>query len=345
MPETVINAESLKTCEVLAPPSLDGVAPPSFDAHRLGFVSRSQQMNKILATVAQVARAETSVFISGESGTGKERVAQLIHHLSARCHGPFVTVNCGAIPENLVESELFGHVKGSFTGAIQSRIGLFEQANGGTVFLDEIGDMNLALQVKLLRVLQERRIRPIGQNQDKAIDVRVISATHRNLKERITQGTFREDLYYRLTVIPIQIPPLRSRPDDIEALALYFLKKHAAANSSRAQNLSPLALAKLQKQSWHGNVRELENVIERAVVMANTDILDESDLCFERDEIDETKQFSLVEQSASLPLLEDLENEYIKFVLSKTGGKKEVTSKILGINRRTLYRKERELNH
>jgi two-component system response regulator PilR (NtrC family) len=210
------------------------------------------------------------VLIYGESGTGKELVARAVHACSARAGEPFVSINCGAFPETLLESELFGYVKGAFTGAGQNKRGLFEVAGGGTIFLDEIGEMSVSMQVKLLRVLQERCVRPVGSSQETTIDVRVIAATNRNLEEMVAAGTFREDLYYRVSVIPISVPPLRDRRDDIELLASHFLKKYAAAAQKSIVRIAPESVAALRGFDWPGNVRQLENTIERAVALESS---------------------------------------------------------------------------
>jgi DNA-binding NtrC family response regulator len=277
--------------------------------------------------------------ITGESGTGKEVVARTIHSSGARAKGSFVAVNCTAIPETLLESELFGHAKGSFTGADRRKLGLFEEAQGGTLFLDEIGDMEPSLQAKLLRVLQERKIRPVGETKDIDIDVRVIAATHKDLKKGIREGLFREDLYYRLNVIPIHVPPLRHRKEDIPILAQAFLDRFSVTNKSDAKSFSPAALDVLMERPWPGNVRELENMIERLSVMSRKPVIEDQDI--PRPEDAEVEDF-YGETTQDLPSIEDLEKRYIQFVLAKFGGKKEKVSQVLGINRRTLYRKERE---
>jgi DNA-binding NtrC family response regulator len=280
------------------------------------------------------------VLITGESGTGKERVARAIHDEGPRKQKQFIAINCTAIPESLLESELFGHAKGAFTGAVAKKRGLFEEAEGGTIFLDEIGDMNLALQAKLLRVIQERKIRAVGDNTDHSVDVRIIAATHKDLKQAIKNGTFREDLYYRLSVIPIVIPPLRHRREDIPLLALHFLKKYANLNHSPVKSFSQEALSRLIEMPWEGNVRELENVIERAVVLARGNSIDVKDL--PASNVPSAENFFEVNQSGTLPTLEEVEKRYFKFILEKTGGRKEKAAQILGVNRRTIYRKERE---
>jgi DNA-binding NtrC family response regulator len=267
-------------------------------------------------------------------------VARAIHQNGPRASKPFIAINCTAIPESLLESELFGHAKGSFTGAIQRKRGLFEEAEGGTLFLDEIGDMNPLLQSKLLRVIQERKVRAVGENIDRPMDVRIIAATHKNLKTAIKEGRFREDLFYRLSVIPIVIPSLRNRRDDIPLLAEHFLKKYSAMNNSRVKGFSKRAMAKLMEQKWEGNVRELENVVERAVVLCPNPLIDESDIPTTETQNAEAFFSGAIED---FPTVAQLEERYIKIVMDKTAGRKDKAAQILGINRRTLYRKEREL--
>lgn len=302
-------------------------------------IGKSSAMRVIFDLVRRVAQSNTNVLITGESGTGKEVIAKAIHYSGPRAGKPFVAINCTAIPEALLESELFGHAKGSFTGAVAKKLGLFEEANGGTLFLDEIGDMSPQLQAKLLRVLQERKIRPVGENQMIDVDVRVIAATHKDLKAAIRDGQFRDDLYYRLSVIPIEIPPLRERQEDIPLLADYFLHKYTAANGSSVRGFTKAAMAKLVKLPWVGNVRELENLIERAVVLSEGDWIEES--AVPDPEGGGISSF-FGRATVDLPSLSDLEERYIRLVLDRVRGKKERAAQILGINRRTLYRKERE---
>lgn len=311
--------------------------------HRVSFASiigKSAGMQEVFDLIRRVAPANANILINGESGTGKERVARAIHDQGPRRARKFVAINCTAIPETLLESELFGHAKGAFTGAINRKKGLFEEADGGTIFLDEIGDMNLALQAKLLRVIQDRKIRAVGDNVDREIDVRIIVATHKDLREAIRNGSFREDLYYRLAVIPIVIPPLRHRREDIPLLAEHFLRKYTAENRSKVQGFSKDAMAKLLSLPYEGNVRELENMIERAVVLARGSFIEASDLPGgAASDVDDVLNPTA---SGALPTLQEIEKRYIRFVLDKTGGKKEKAAQILGFNRRTLYRKERE---
>ncbi|MEW6057624.1 MAG: sigma-54 dependent transcriptional regulator [Bdellovibrionota bacterium] len=302
-------------------------------------IGKSQGMKEVFDLVSRVSQANANVLITGESGTGKEMVARAIHNAGPRKDKPFVAINCTAIPENLLESELFGHAKGSFTGAVQQKKGLFEEAEGGTLFLDEIGDMNPSLQAKLLRVIQERKIRPVGANTTKDIDVRIIAATHKDIKAGIKQGIFREDLYYRLSVIPIVIPPLRHRKEDIPILAEHFLRKYSAANGSKATGFTKSAMNKLVNAKWEGNVRELENIVERAVVLCSESLIDDKDV--PTSDVATADQF-FGAATSDFPTVEVLEKRYMELVLEKTGGRKDKAAQILGINRRTLYRKERE---
>lgn len=302
-------------------------------------IGKSAPMKNIFDLIDRVASASTSILITGESGSGKEVVARAVHQRSPRSKKPFIAINCTAIPEDLLESELFGHVKGSFTGAIGDKKGLFEEADGGTLFLDEIGDMNVGLQAKMLRVLQERMIKPVGSNQSKPIDVRVIAATHKDLKKSISNGLFREDLYYRLSVIPVVVPPLRHRVEDIPLLAHHFLRKYTALNHSKAHGFTQAALHKFMSMPWPGNVRELENMVERLVVLSRSSQIDVSDI----PDVEQTSNEQFFGKATEdSPTLVELEKRYIQLIMDKTGGKKEKAAQILGINRRTLYRKERE---
>lgn len=304
-----------------------------------GIIGKSPGMLEVYDLIKRVSQATANVLISGESGTGKEQVARAIHQNGPRASRSFVAINCTAIPESLMESELFGHAKGSFTGAHQRKKGLFEEAEGGTLFLDEIGDMDMSLQSKLLRVLQERKIRAVGDTFDRDIDVRIVAATHKDLKAAIKNGSFREDLYYRLSVIPIVIPPLRHRREDIPLMAEHFLRRFAAANNSHVTGFTQKAISRMMAMPWEGNVRELENWVERAVVLCRGSQIDEQDLPAPADA---TAESFFGEVAGQFPTVEELEKRYIKLILDKTGGKKEKAAQILGMNRRTLYRKERE---
>ncbi|MCM2280410.1 MAG: sigma-54 dependent transcriptional regulator [Bdellovibrionaceae bacterium] len=296
-------------------------------------------MQKVFALIRKVAPSDVNVLITGESGSGKEMVAAAIHRCSPRAKKPFVAINCAAIPKDLLESELFGHAKGAFTGAHASRRGLFEEAHEGTVLLDEIGDLPLPLQAKILRLLQTKEVRPLGSNTVKEVNVRIISATHKNLKSLIQKTEFREDLYYRLNVMPIHLPPLRERREDIPILARYFFKKHSAVVGRRLIGFSRSALQKLQSMTWKGNVRELENTVERAMVLADGGEIEDKDILV--DESDMPMGSEAQDLLNSGLSLRDIEREYIKHILVKTGNRKEAATKILGIDRKTLYRKEK----
>jgi transcriptional regulator with PAS, ATPase and Fis domain len=283
-----------------------------------------------------VAPTDSTVLITGESGTGKEVIARYIHRLSEREGGPFISVNCGALPENLLESELFGHVKGSFTGAVKDKDGLLVAARGGTFFLDEVAEMSPALQVKLLRALQEREIVPVGSTQTVDIDVRIIAATNRDLDQEIRRGTFRSDLYYRLNVIALHLPPLRDREDDIALLAEHFLQR-LADDTGQDIRLSAEALSALQHYDWPGNVRELENALERAAILTR-DATISIDALPAR--IVEPAPAPLIsERPAANPTLELVERAYILWVLQAEGGNKARAAEVLGIDPSTLYRK------
>lgn len=302
-------------------------------------VGKSAAITSVFELIKLVAPASANVLISGESGSGKELVARALHNSSPRKNKPFVAINCTAIPEHLLESELFGHVKGSFTGAISDKKGLFEEANQGTLFLDEIGDMSLQLQAKLLRVLQDRQIRAVGSNTLKDIDVRIIAATHRDLKIMAKDGKFREDLFYRLNVVPIRVPPLRERTEDIPMLVDTFIKKFAARNGSTVQAVTPDALSVLISHPWPGNVRELENVIERAIVLSPGNYIEKNVVLGSA--LEEAQQ-NIDQLHADRPTLDKLEERYIKLIMGEAKNKKDDAARILGISRRTLYRKERE---
>ena len=302
-------------------------------------VGKSAAIHDVFNLIELVAPSQASVLITGESGTGKEIVAKSIHNLSPRSKKPFIAINCTAIPDSLLESELFGHAKGAFTGAIERKKGLFEEAEGGTLFLDEIGDLTMALQAKLLRVLQERKIKPVGDNLMKDIDIRIIAATHKDLKKAIIEKNFREDLFFRLCVIPIVVPPLRHRQEDIPLLAQHFLNKYSVLNNKLVTGFSFESLQKLMSMPWPGNVRELENLVERLVVLTKNSAIQANEI----PSADEKGHESFYgESTQDSPTLEELEKRYIQSVFEKTGGRKEKTSQILGINRRTLYRKLKE---
>ena len=294
-------------------------------------VGRSEKMKKVLEMVSQIAKTESTVYIHGESGTGKELIAKAIHLASERKNKPFVAINCAALPETLMESELFGHEKGSFTGAVRSTKGLFTQAHQGTIFLDEIGDMPLSIQAKLLRALQERQFYPIGSEKPMEVDVRVIVATQKDLEGQVKQGLFREDLFYRVHVIPIYLPPLRERKEDIPLLVDYFLKKFSEQTKKELKGLTPQALQKLMLHEWPGNVRELENTIEYAVVMTQKDTITE-------DFILQTK--GTLPQEPLKPLKEArdaYEKGYLIHLLEICEGNVSMASKLAGKYRADFY--------
>lgn len=294
-------------------------------------LGESEEIKRVLSLIDRVAASDATVLIEGESGVGKELVAHAIHHRSKRRHGPFIKVSCAALPENLLEVELFGAEKGAYTDAYQQRIGRFELAHGGTLFLDEIGDITPTVQVKLLRVLQERQFERVGGIETISVDVRLIAASNQDLLAADRNPPFRQDLYYRLNVIPIEVPPLRERKGDIELLAKAFLERFVKEINRPIKGFTPAALKLLQSYRWPGNVRELENVIERAVVLATRDELDVTDFDFLRS--------PRVHQRSYLPTLENLEQDYIRDVLHLTKGNKNKAAEILGIHRETLYNK------
>ncbi|RKZ05429.1 sigma-54-dependent Fis family transcriptional regulator [bacterium] len=299
-------------------------------------IGKSEEIQKVFNLVDKVADTDSTILICGESGTGKELIAKAIHYRSSRANKPFVSINCGALPENLLESELFGHVKGSFTGAIRDKEGLFKVASGGTFFLDEVGETSPAIQVKLLRVLQEREIIPVGGTKPIKVDVRLIAATNADLEKEVKDDRFRADLYYRLNVIPINLPPLRDRRDDIPLLIDHFLKI-ATQKTGKVKEVSKEAMECMVNYDWPGNVRELENIIERAVILEETDEITLDSLPEKiRNKSVGTKK--IVMQKAQVTL-EELEKEYLISVLEETNWQKKKASSILGINASTLYRK------
>jgi len=302
-------------------------------------IGTSPAMRDVFALVRKIAHSRASVLITGESGTGKDVVARTIHFHGSRAREPFLPINCTALPEGLLESELFGHVRGAFTGAHAAKRGLFEKATGGTLFLDEIGDMSLALQGKLLRVLQDGEVRPVGGTQSAKVDVRIIAATNRDLARAIDEGSFREDLYYRLNVIPLHMPPLRERPEDIPPLAAAFLGKHSTEHT---RTLSAAAVAWLKAQPWRGNARELENAIERALVLSDAVELGVDDLRTRdaRSPSEPDPGAQLIGSAADSAMsLKELEDRYTEEILRRTGGNKVQAAAILKIDRKTLYRR------
>lgn len=299
-----------------------------------GLLGESRGIAEVREMIEKVAGTNSTVLVTGESGTGKELVARAIHDASARCDGPFVTINCGALPEGLLESELFGHVKGSFTGAVRDKEGLFKVADGGTIFLDEVGETTPAIQVKLLRALQEREIVPVGGTVPLKVDVRVVAATNASLEDRVAGGTFREDLYYRLNVVPIHIPPLRERREDVPLLANHFLSLY----THEGRSFTEQAMLLLQEYDWPGNVRELENAIERAVIMTNRKQIGPNALPAGLVAQPAERLGALPEQGTP-PTLATIEKAYISWVLQQTGGVKTAAAEILGIDPSTLHRK------
>jgi len=311
---------------------LTRVAPEAEDP--LGMVARTAVMRRLVDLARRIAKVDSTVLITGESGTGKERIARLVHDESARALGPFIAVNCGAITESLLESELFGHARGAFTGATQDRVGLFEAANGGTLLLDEIGDVSPGMQVKLLRVLQEREIRRVGESKSRPVNVRVVAATNSELAADIAAGRFRKDLYYRLNVVQLHVPPLRSRREDILPLARVLLAAAAARLDRPVTGLSPRAADQLLRYDWPGNVRELENAVEHAVALGRANLI-------EHDDLPEEVRNAIPIPSVSGPVraLDEIERDYIMAVLDLNDGNRTRTAEQLRIGSATLSRK------
>jgi two-component system, NtrC family, response regulator HydG len=302
----------------------------------LGVVANSAAMRQLVDLARRVARVDSTVLITGESGSGKERIARLVHEESTRAAGPFIAINCGAVTETLLESELFGHARGAFTGATQDRPGLFEAANGGTLLLDEVGEVSPGMQIKLLRVLQERTLRRVGENKSRSVDVRIVAATNRDLAREVARGTFRQDVYYRLKVVELRVPALRERIDDILPLARVLLAEAALQMKRQISGLLPGAADQLLRYGWPGNVRELENAMERAVALARGGRVDLDDLP------KEVRQASLRATATSVGTvrpLGEVEKEYILAVLELNGGNRTRTARQLEIGSATLYRK------
>lgn len=314
----------------------------------MGMLGQCTEMQRVFELVRKVSRSNSTVLILGESGTGKELIAKALHRLSGRS-GKLVPVNCGAIPEEILESELFGHEKGSFTGAISSRIGRFQIADGGTIFLDEIGEMSPKLQVKLLRVLQERKIEPVGSSRSIDVNVRVIAATNKDLREEVKAGRFREDLYYRLQVVPIELPALRQRANDVVILSEYFLEKSAQESGKAKLNLSQEALTKFLTYSWPGNIRELENLLERLTLLVEGEHIELSDLpSYMRKETEGVnQQLEMISSDYEIPsvgldfnqLVNSFETKLITMALTRTNGNKKAAARLLNLNRTTLVEK------
>lgn len=302
-------------------------------------VGENPIMQDLFEQIRRAGPSGASILVTGESGTGKELVARALHETSNRKEKPFIAVNCAALPEALIESELFGHAKGAFTDAREARKGLFTQAEGGTLFLDEIGDLPLSLQAKLLRVLEQRTIRPVGSDKELPIDVRVLSATHQDLEQSVDREEFRQDLFYRLNVIEIEVPPLRARGNDVLVLAQTFLKRFASKMGKAVIGIAEPAAAKLLSYDWPGNVRELRNVLERAVAMSQYDKIIVDDLPSRVSKFTREEVVFGSEDPANLVSLAELENRYIKHVLQMVGNNRSRAARLLGLDRKTLYRK------
>jgi len=323
----------------------DRVAGPSGAGTFGGMIGKSPAMQTVFRTIQKVAEYKTNVLITGESGTGKELVARAVHDLSPRASAPFVAVNCGAIPEPLLESELFGHRKGAFTDASRDKRGLFEEANGGTLFLDEIGELPLSLQVKFLRAIQEEEIRRLGDTKETSVDVRVVAATVRTLPDEVKAGRFREDLYYRLNVLPIQLPPLRDRPEDVPPLVEHFVTHYARKHGMKVEAIAPEAMQLLLDYPWPGNVRELENTIERAMVLCDGPRIEAAVL-------EDRIRYAAAQAKVSPPLVRGemsikkasrlIEEDLIRKALTATGGNRTNAAKILEISHRALLYKIKE---
>ena len=303
-------------------------------------VARSIKMKEIMEAVAQVAPTNSTVLLTGESGTGKELVARAIHHNSPRRDHAFISINCGALPDDLLESELFGHTKGSFTGAVANKKGFFEEADGGTIFLDEIGDTSPAMQIKLLRALQEKKIRRVGGSEEIAVDVRVITATNRDLEAMVSQNTFRDDLYYRINVIPLKLSPLRERKEDISHLAYHFFDRYKQEMGKKTTSISDEAMAALTAYDWPGNIRELQNVIERAVVLESTDSIGAESLPLElrnRQVVGRQAMVNLDEKGLDLEgMLEEIREHYMREALTMRGGVQSQAARLLGMSFRSF---------
>ena len=303
-----------------------------------GLIGQSEAMVKVFNAIDKAASTTATVLITGESGTGKELVARAVHYRGPRVSAPFVPVNCGGIPEGLLESELFGHVKGAFTGAIESRAGFFQTADGGTIFLDEISETSLSMQVKLLRVLQDKEVCMVGSSKTRTVNVRVIAATNKDLLGLVNKGVFREDLFYRLNVITIAMPPLRDRGDDILLLISHIARKYSRELGKPAPRFSESALQVLRNYQWPGNVRELENVLQRLVVMGESELIQVPDL-------PSLMRFSALSAAGLNRTLAEVENEHIRNVLASVNGNKTKAAKMLGIDRKTLREKTKGMEN
>jgi two-component system response regulator PilR (NtrC family) len=334
---------------VTAALKLRGDSQPRHRGKDGGLIGRSAPMERVREMISKVARSQAPVHISGESGTGKELVARMIHESGPRADGPFVPINCGAIPTELMESEFFGHKKGSFTGAVSDKTGLVKTAEGGTLFLDEVADLPLHMQVKLLRVIQEKTIRPVGQSTEVSVDVRILSATHKDLNALVAEGYFREDLYYRINVIELRVPPLRDRGDDVLLLANRVLSQLAENQGVNVPRLTPAAQSALLKYPFPGNVRELENILERAMTLSIDDVIDVDDIQLRspvrEDTFEEEALNGIRADSGSLGTqLEDIERDAIVKALEQTRYNKTAAAKRLGISFRALRYRIKKLN-
>lgn len=305
-------------------------------------IGESKQMQGLFDLVDQVADSSANILIHGESGTGKEMLARAIHYKSSRRDKPFFPIDCGSLAETLLESELFGHVKGAYTGATHTRLGVFETSHGGTVFLDEIGDTPLPTQSKLLRVIQERELKPVGSDQIKTVDVRIICATNKDLKEAVLKGSFRKDLYYRIATIPLVLPPLRERLDDIPILVSHFIEKYSRINKKKIKGINREALIILMEYGWPGNIRELEHVIERAVLISNGPMIKSKDICLDSSYIH--AEPNLIKTGSLNEIKDKAEKEFIIATLKGVNFNRSQAAKILGISRRTLYDKLEKYN-
>ncbi len=304
-----------------------------------GMIGESAPMQRVFELVERVAETDVTVLVTGESGAGKELVARAIHAHGRRAEGPMVAINCAAMPENLLESELFGHAKGAFTDARTARKGLFVEAEAGTLFLDEVGEMPLAMQAKLLRALETRHVRPVGAAAEVAFDARLVTATNRDLETRIAEKTFREDLYYRINVVHVEVPPLRSRGNDVLLLAQAFLERFAARHGKKVSSYSKAVAEKLLAYAWPGNVRELSNTIERAVALARFEELQVEDLAPRVRDYRSSHVLVAADDPSELVTMEEVEARYIRRVLETVGGSKSDAARVLGFDRSTLYRK------
>ena len=315
-------------------PAMSVTAAPTTES----LLSRSPAMREVAALARRLSNVDSTVLITGESGSGKERIAKFLHDESARAAGPFIAINCGALTETLLESELFGHAKGAFTGAAQDRPGLFEAATGGSLLLDEVGEVSPAMQVKLLRALQEKKVRPVGGASEEPFNARLVAATNKDLETEVQEKRFREDLYYRINVVRIDVPPLRERPADVLPLAHEFIQRASASGPRKVKGLSHRAAERVLAYDWPGNVRELENAMQSAVAMASFDELSVDDLPGAVRSHRSQRVVLTAETEAELITLKALEVRYLERVLSLVGGNKSRAAEILGVDRRTLYR-------